>query len=425
MIIVGCLSLALFPSHGVWVSRTRNLLFVFLLLQSISALSQAAQTTATLLRGVVVEQVDKGLEAEKAGLRIGDVILAWSRSTLRGNIESPFDLDEVATEQNPRGLVVLEGLRGREKQTWEMGRNAWGIGSRPAFSGDFLLVYQQGRKLAKAGMASKAAVLVRTLTNRIQRSDPIWLLPWLLSQAAIWRVTAKQWKEADETYQEALRLAAKAGPKVTSQLLLAWGDQLRTRSEWTRAEECYGQSIIELRTQTATNLTLAGTLNNLGHVAWHRGLLTKAEEYYRQALDVRETLAPGSLDVARTLNNLGNVAWKQGDLAKAEEYHRKALNMRETLAPGSLDVAGSLGNLSNLELDRGDLARAEEYDRKALAIQEQLAPGSLTVATCLNNLGIAIYYQGDLAKAEEYYLQALAIQEKLAPDIQPRINKRT
>ena len=43
--------------------------------------------------GVVVESVGENYAAARAGLREGDLILAWSRgSEARGEIQSPFDL---------------------------------------------------------------------------------------------------------------------------------------------------------------------------------------------------------------------------------------------------------------------------------------------------------------------------------------------
>src|SRR5213595_1095699 len=102
MTAVDCFSPVRILLHQLWVP---------VLLLTLPALSPAQ--TQSSERGVVVEQVDKGSEAEKAGLQAGDVILAWSHSELRGNIESPFDLAEVETEQRPRGAVLLEGLRGR------------------------------------------------------------------------------------------------------------------------------------------------------------------------------------------------------------------------------------------------------------------------------------------------------------------------
>jgi Tfp pilus assembly protein PilF len=70
---------------------------------------------------------------------------------------------------------------------------------------------------------------------------------------------------------------------------------------------------------------VAGTLHNLGNVAYNRGDLARAEQLYQQALAIREKLAPNSLQVASTLNNLGTVARDRGDLARAEQLYQQAL----------------------------------------------------------------------------------------------------
>jgi len=276
---------------------------VLALLMNFSTLQSAAQVPSPEL-GVVVEQVEKGSESEKAGLQAGDVILAWSRAESHGNIESPFDLAEIEIEQNPRGPVLLEGLRGREKQVWRMGPSAWGIVRRPTLSGDFLMAYQQSQELAKAGALAEAAERLRTVASRVQKSDPSWLGPWFLSRAAEWRGKAQQPKETDEAYGEAVLQASDGQPQVAALLLRSWGNILHTRSEWDKAEDCYRKSITESRKLVMTSLLVAGSFNTLGLVAADRGDFAKAEEHYRRALEIGERLAPGSLDVAGSLNNL-------------------------------------------------------------------------------------------------------------------------
>src|SRR5215211_3962792 len=69
--------------------------------------------------GVVVEEVGKGSALEKAGLRPGDLLLAWERSPDppanpgggQGEIRTVFDWLWVKTEQAPRGNVRLHGER--------------------------------------------------------------------------------------------------------------------------------------------------------------------------------------------------------------------------------------------------------------------------------------------------------------------------
>jgi len=87
-------------------------------------------------RGVVVEKVAPHSESEKAGLQQGDILLAWSRGDRNGEIQSPFDIMDVETEQGRLGGVKLEGQRGtaRGRQTWSLGPSSWGLTTRPNFS---------------------------------------------------------------------------------------------------------------------------------------------------------------------------------------------------------------------------------------------------------------------------------------------------
>ncbi len=67
---------------------------------------------AQLKPGIVVEEVAKHSEAEKAGLQAGDVLLSWSRGDAKGGIESPFDLSATAAVSPSKGFEVPRGRPG-------------------------------------------------------------------------------------------------------------------------------------------------------------------------------------------------------------------------------------------------------------------------------------------------------------------------
>ena len=70
--------------------------------------------------GVVVEEVQPGYAAHRAGLVAGDVLVSWERAPTppanpepaRGELHSPFDLVWVEREESSRGQVSLRGTRG-------------------------------------------------------------------------------------------------------------------------------------------------------------------------------------------------------------------------------------------------------------------------------------------------------------------------
>ncbi len=374
-----------------------------------------APAPAPIQSGIVVETVAKNSAAEKAGLRMGDALLRWSRGDTRGALETPFELSQAETEQAPLGTVLLEGLRGAEKQVWSLGPGEWGLTARPNFTGTFLALYQEGQELATAGKVIEGTERWRKLAAQLPNSSASWLSVWLFSHSADGLVTARQWKEADDAYQLAVQQAQKSGPMISAQLLQAWAKSYARRRDWANAEKYFQQSITEGRKLGGGELGVASSLGGLGVINAQRGNLNKAEEYFRQALDIRQKVAPTSLAVAASLNLLGSVATDRGNLAKAEEYHRQALEIQQKLAPDSLAVATSSNGLGVVAAQRGDLAKAEEYFRQAVNIIQKLVPDSIEVASELNNLGNVAADRGELAKAEEYYLQALEIRKKLAP----------
>jgi hypothetical protein len=147
-------------------------------------LSDPEPNTSGLGGGVVVQSVTINSEAEKAGLRPGDILLGWRRADSKGSIDSPFDLPYVRFEQASRGSVTVDGLRGMQHRTWRLGSDMWGITCRPNFSEPLLSLYTKGEVLLKAGKPNDAAQEWVTLSTHIQPYGIPWLGPWLLSRAA-------------------------------------------------------------------------------------------------------------------------------------------------------------------------------------------------------------------------------------------------
>ncbi|HEV2965151.1 MAG TPA: tetratricopeptide repeat protein [Candidatus Angelobacter sp.] len=368
-------------------------------------------------KGIIVEQVAGNFEGAQAGLREGDVIQRWSRGDAHGEIESPFDLAQLEIEQEPRGPVTLEGLRGAEKQTWILGPNNWRIKARPYLTPKLLEIYLEGTKLAKSGRPTKAAEQWKTAAKQVGDTDPDWLATWLIFHAAESLTDPRQSKESDGSYQEAVQRAIKTKPAIRAQIFRARGIQCEQRGDLANAGIHFGESLQESqKTSLSANLMVADSLNSLGRIAGRRGDGAHAERYFRKALDIREKLAPGSLAVAGTLNNLGVLARTRGDLAKADGYLRQALEIREKLVPDSLEIALNLNNLGRVAEDRGELQEAESLHQRALELRTRLNPGSLDVAGSLGNLGNVAEQRGELDKAERYQLEAWEIRKKLAPE---------
>jgi len=376
----------------------------------------AGRAWAQVKPGIVVEEVAKNSEGEKAGLQPGDVLLGWSRSDAKGKIDSPFDLWDAEIEQEPRGNATLEGLRGEEKRVWVMGPDDWGVKARPDLLQELLSVYLEGEELAKAGKLTQAVERWQAVSVESQKYSSPSLQVWLLFHSAQQLTDARQLKQADELYQQAARQSAATSPSIAAQVFETWALTYQERNDWAKAESCYRQSLVESEKSPADSLMVAAILSKLGVMSRDRGDLAHAEDYHQRALEIRQRLAPDSLAVANSFNNLGTVAEDYGHLDKEDEYLRQALTIGERLAPGGLCVAQTLNQIGDSYWVRGNILKADEYFRQAFAIREKLAPGSAEFAISLNNRGIIAEVNSDFAEADRFYQQALAIRERIWPE---------
>ena len=402
----------------------REIVTTLFLMSAASVLGQTvssfgnATSCLDLKPGIVVETVAKNSGAEKAGLAKGDVILAWTRGDLKGDIPSPFDLPEVELEQGARGQVSLEGTREETRRTWTMGPTRWNVVTRPNLQQPLLKIYLEGQELAEAGKLAEATEHWRNATGLVPNGECAWLDAWFIYHAAGAAAKVRQWKESDALYQEAVDGATSraVSPRITAQVFRAWSQALAGRNDWLGVKERENQVLAESQKLDRESLSIAKSLAILGVALRHLGDFAKGEEYERRALTIMEKLAPGSIPVASCLNDLGAISFDRGELTEAEDLYVQALGIRERLIPGSIDVAGNYHNLGNVALIRGDLAKSEEYYEQSLALMQEIAPGSNDLAGSLTMLGNVASLRGDLAKAEDYQRRALAIYEKLSPD---------
>src|SRR5258708_7565550 len=129
----------------------------FVLGQSVAPGVDASGRVDEFPPGVVVERIVKNSEADRAGLRAGDVLLVWHRGEIEDEIKSPLVLYDVEAEQKSQGAVTLVGLRNGEERAWTMGSAGWGIQGRPYLPEKLLSLYREGQELARAGKSLEAA----------------------------------------------------------------------------------------------------------------------------------------------------------------------------------------------------------------------------------------------------------------------------
>lgn len=383
--------------------------------KSISTLERRFQ----LQKGLVVEQVAQNTPAQRAGVHPGDILLSWRRASANGEFESPFDLAYIFLEQAPRGPITIVALRGGHRIEWLFRSDAWGISVRPNFTGPLLSLYLQGEELFASGKLTEAKELFRVTAASVREGDPLWLSPWLLSNAGKLLMGARQLHLSDALYQEAIARAAGSGPVIKAELLRQLAAAYEYRQDLVAATKYYQDVLQECRKLGQKTMVESNILLSLAVVELKRGTYDGAEEHLRSAMAIDEALAPTSIQSLLTMTNLAVLYQDQGRFEKAEEYYLKALGKEERYFPRSSLLEGTLDDLAVLFDQQGDLARAEAYHRRALSVAERLDPDSLDVADILSNLAECIVEQGDRSRAEVYQRQALSIREKAAPDSLP------
>jgi CHAT domain-containing protein/Tfp pilus assembly protein PilF len=366
-----------------------------------------------LATGVLVEYVHTGGEAAQAGLRKGDLILAWRQEDLGGLIASPFDLDVVQTEWRPRAPVTLKGFSHGESHTWVLGRGLWWFDTRPNFTGLALNRYQEGRRLARRGKLMSAAESFNRMERYVESSRIPVILAWIDVQRAKILFKARHWQEANALFENAVGRGHQASPLIAASMLMNWGDLLVIHGDLDRAQDAFAHARMEASSVNHEALSATIALGRLGAIDIVFGNLPRAQERANQVLDTLRKVAPESLELTFELSRLGFVQQYEGNLAQAERYYSWALSLWHQSCCAEQVVSGNLITLANIALERGELVRARGLYLQAYAIEQRVAPLSANGAASLIGLGLVARERGDLLDAERYYLSALKVQREV------------
>lgn len=414
-----------------------------LVLPAAMAASTAGAPAASHSRGVVVESLASGRALERAGVRAGDLLLAWRRlaappanpDSPRGEIRSVFDWHRLVAEEAPRAAVVLRGERDGERRDFRVEPGLWDAELRPRIPPALLDVYLRGEeeppaddRLLLTWLRLRAGETAAAAGDRqsalAEYRAALAAAPDSRSRVTVWNVIATLHELHDEP-REALA-ARRAALEIRA---ATWGESLElaeshhdlgrlatARGQWELAER-HNRRALAIRQKLAPgSLAVAHSLNNLGIVLDELGELDEAAEAYRRAFEIQKRLADGTAALASILTNRGVVARRRGDLDQASRYHRQALEIRQKLAPGGGTVAGSFINLGAVALSRGDLDTAVHFLEQALEILEGIAPVSYGCAMVLNNLGVAALEAGDLDAAAAFHARAAEVWRQLGPE---------
>lgn len=361
-------------------------------------------------KGVAVEVVEKGADAETAGLQSGDVLLAWSRGGQLQEIASPFDWPAVTPAPGTSVPLILRGLRGSNERTWTLS-SILGITLGPVILPSFALSYHECRELSRAGKSMDSARCWRAAVTRVQTADPPWLVLWILDQVGQLSAKGQQWNEMNRAYGEALDRAKNSDARIATLLMHTW-------LSLTRAQ--YNAELASQQRSSPGSLNVAKALVDLAHLATVNGDVAEAEHDLRDVVTIRERLSPNSLSLAESLAALADVLRLRGELAQADEYFQRALTIQKVIAPNSEVVAITLSQLGLVAFLRGDIAGAERNYGRGLEIAQGIDPEGVTTAAILAGLASVAFTQRDLTQAEQLATHALAIREKkLAPKSLP------
>jgi CHAT domain-containing protein/Tfp pilus assembly protein PilF len=366
----------------------------------------------------VVEQVAEHTQAQRAGVKPGDVLISWKQAGIQGKFKTPFDLSYSFFEQAPRGPLEIVALRGTERHSWVFQSDSWGIIVRPNFSDPLLPIYRRSQNLYAAGKLEEATSCIRAAALIAPEEERVWLRPWLLAHAGKMLREAKQWESSDALYREAIE-SANSGPAIRAELLQQRAVGFEARQDLKNAAKSYNDALLESQKWGRETMTGANDLLSLGLVELKRNNLEPAAGYLRRALRIAETLAPDSLQNLLIIANLAVVYQDQGQFEKAEEFYLKALDKAEKNFPHSAHLEGTLNDLGVLFEQQGGFVRAEAYQRRALSVAQHLDPESLDVSDILFNLAECLVEEGRPAKAELYQKRALSIREKLVDNPLP------
>jgi len=411
-------------------------------------------------KGVVVEKLTEGFEGQKAGMRVGDVLLRWKRGNAGGELDSPFMLLYLRYGQAPRGRIRVDGLRAGRKQSWYLGSDTWGIWPRPNFHGDLLSQYQRCSDLPTNARPEQSLVCWQAIAKGANNSSHEWLNSWLLSRAAQQIASRGGWQASDAAFQQALTNAGDSSAIVKGELRIQWAMTLKSHEDLADARTQYQEAANEWGKGERESVAIATPLLELGAIAFDQGDFDQAESLWRKAVTITQQLAPRSLEATLAYGNLAVLAQQKGNLAEAEELYRRAIADEERYLPGSAYLPQQLTNLGTLARERGDVraavsyhrqalvklksggtpdplvanvldgladcyldendfVRAEQYQKRALSIREKLLPQSLDVASSLSSLGLIADRRKDVVNAERYYRRALVMYERLAPQSLP------
>lgn len=403
--------------------------------------------------GVVVERVEAGYGAARAGLLPNDILVAWrgqggATESEWTTLDSPMDLAVAELEGGQVDSVVLQVRRGDEILSVVVPPAPWRISARPSSSGDEELRLQSGRRHLAEGQIDERLEQWQGLDVAAEPAVEVWLsiararelieaerggeaepcitaalqaaetaadpdlYAWTWLAVGDLRYETKDYAGAVDAHTRGLEVAAVRWP-LAARLRRRLGDSLfRTSDHSGAADEYTKVRAVWAERGVEGSEYIAATLG-LGKAERNHSRFDAAATRFVEAMKVARDLSPDHPQLAFGLQEAGTLAYWQSDLPLAEDQYQKAAAIFGELGINDQNLAYLHMGLGGVFLERGELTAAESSYSKARSIFEQTSPGSLLVAWSLRGLGGVAQVRNGLALARRRYGEALRILDPL------------
>ena len=198
-----------------------------------------------------------------------------------------------------------------------------------------------------------------------------------LSSIGLVQYHLKQYEEAFESYQEALRLRREHfgtddTPDIAS-TLNSIGLVLFKQKMFDLARNCFSESLrIRTKLLGPDHKDVAILWYNIATIYFETGNDDLAIKMYKETLRVeRAALGPSHPDVVLTLQHIGQVLQQVGNLPDALKYFQEALDIEKMLNRDGVSVAKILNLIGNIHLQEGKVEPMMESFTEASRLLER------------------------------------------------------
>jgi CHAT domain-containing protein/tetratricopeptide (TPR) repeat protein len=371
------------------------------LIQSALQLRQTRPELFSGAQGVLIVKVEPNSQAEKNGLRRGDIIIAYAKQLINSSQQLIY---AVETNMNQPQKVLLQFIRTNVVQTRVF--NSGYIGVRLADIKKELSVEQFNQEFFTALQAEDTEKIGQLLIDNPETAKAFQQKLLLAGEGV--GEEAEQARALAELMAKLLEIPRPRRSYPELDRLQEEGEKAFYESKYPSALEKWHTGLKKAQ-ELGDKGYISQFLGNLGVVYQNLGDYPKALDYYQQALTIDKEIGD-KRGIGSDLTNLGVVYDDLGDYPKALDYYQQALKIKKEIG----DKRGIGNNLTNLGVvydDLGDYPKAKKAFQDSVVIFEKLGSGEPWKA--LRGLAATEAKLNQPELAIEHYDQALDNLEKI------------